>query len=167
VRGPVRRSLVVALLAACPAEARGPDGGLVAFSAGQYNIADQRHAAAETGVQWRGGRRWLLRPIAGGMVTHEGALNLHAGFTFDLPLGRRLALRPSFAPGYYRQGGGKDLSHPLEFRSGLEIGWRFAGGTRVGVELYHLSNASLADRNPGENSLVLMVAVPMSRLLGR
>jgi lipid A 3-O-deacylase len=148
--------------------ARADDRSLLAFSAGQYNIADQAHAAAEVGVEWRGARRWwVLYPIAGGAVTHQGALNLYLGFTFDLPIGRGFALRPSFAPGYYRGGGGKDLGYPLEFRSGLEAGWRFAGGTRLGVELYHLSNASLGDRNPGENALVLTLAVPVARLFGR
>jgi hypothetical protein len=69
-------------------------------------------------------------------------------------------VRLSFAPGYYRAGGGKDLGYPLEFRSGIELGWRFHEG-RVGVELYHLSNASLARHNPGEESLVLTLALPL------
>jgi hypothetical protein len=166
MKAPIRRLAFLALVASGPAAAE--KGAHLAISAGEYNTVDQSRAAAELGLQWRGGgHRWVFHPIVGGMVTHQGALNVYAGFTFDLPIGSHLALRPSFAPGLYRQGGGKDLGYPLEFRSGLEIGWRFSGGTRVGAEFYHLSNASLGDRNPGENSLILMVAIPAAKLFGR
>jgi len=37
----------------------------------------------------------------------------------------------------------------------------------VGAEFYHISNASLGDRNPGENSLMLVVAIPTAKLSGR
>lgn len=166
MRAPIRRLALLALLAADPAVAE--EGTFVAISGGEYNTVDQSHAAAELGLQWRGGgHRWVFHPIVGGMVTHRGAMHAYVGFTFDLPLGPHLVVRPSFAPGLYRQGGGKDLGYPLEFRSGLEIGWRFSGGTRVGAEFYHISNASLGDINPGENSLMLVVAVPSARLFGR
>ena len=135
-RGPVRRArlaLVAAVGLGITTGARAHDRSLLAFSAGQYNIADQAHAAAEVGVQWRGaGRWWVLHPMAGGAITHQGAVNLYLGFTFDLPIGKRFAFRPSFAPGFYRRGNGKDLGYPFEFRSGLEAGWRFARGTRLG-----------------------------------
>jgi lipid A 3-O-deacylase len=44
-----------------------------------------------------------------------------------------------------------------------EVTLRFDSGVRVGAEVYHLSNGGLGDQNPGENSLVLTVAVPLSR----
>jgi lipid A 3-O-deacylase len=160
--------------AAAPAGAGGPadpsrPGALFALSAGQFNIANQQKTAVEAGVQWRGGGRWwVLHPIAGAAVTDEGAFNAYLGFTFDLPTrGTGFVARPSFAPGYYHQGGGKDLGDALEFRSGLELGWRFGDGTRVGVELHHLSNASLGRINPGENTLLLVVSFPARRLFGR
>jgi lipid A 3-O-deacylase len=133
----------------------------LAFSAGQYNIADQKNAAAEAGLQWRGaGRLFVLQPIVGVALTHQGALDVYAGFAFDVGAGP-LVLRPSFAPSAYRRGGGKDLGKVLEFRSGIEIGWRFDQGVRLGIELYHLSNASLGERNPGENSLLVTLAIPL------
>ena len=49
----------------------------------------------------------------------------------------------------------------MQFRSGIEAGWRFGKGLRVGLELYHLSNAGLEDLNPGEESLVLTFALPI------
>lgn len=146
-----------------------PPGALLAISAGQFNIADQEHVAVEGGVQWRGGGHlWVLHPIAGAAVTDAGSVNAYFGFAFDLPVdGRGFFLGLSFAPGYYHRGAGKDLGDSLEFRSGFEIGWRSEDGTRVGVEIHHLSNASLGERNPGENSLVLVVSFPPRRLFGR
>jgi hypothetical protein len=133
-----------------------------------FEVGDSTYQAAELGLQWRGGGRlWILHPMAGGMVTHKGSYYLYAGFSFDLPLGRRLVLRPSFAPGYYNQGSGKDLGYPLEFRSGIEVGWRFSNRARLGFEVSHISNAKLGDHNPGANSVMVMVAIPTAGLLGR
>jgi hypothetical protein len=161
-------ALGIALLVAAPLRAEGGGDALLALAAGQFEVNDSTHSAAELGVQWRGGGRWwVLNPMAGGMVTHRGSLNLYAGLSFDLLLGGRLVLRPSFAPGYYNEGGGKDLGYPLEFRSGFEVGWRFPSGTRLGLEFNHISNASLGRRNPGANSLMVMVAIPSAKLFGR
>jgi hypothetical protein len=95
------------------------------------------------------------------VVTTEGSFNLYAGFGIDVPLGRRVLIRVSFAPGYYHEGGGKPLGQALEFRSSFEIGWRFRDGWRIGLEGYHLSNADLAAHNPGEGSLVVMLTIPV------
>jgi lipid A 3-O-deacylase len=156
-------ALAFALLRTAPLRAEG--GSALVVAAGVFEPGDSTYQAAELGLQGRGGGRvWVLHPMAGGMVTHKGSFDLYAGFSFDLFLGKRLVLRPSFAPGYFNKGSGKDLGYPLEFRSGLEVGWRFSNGTRLGVELNHISNGGLADRNPGANSLMLMVTIPTAKL---
>jgi hypothetical protein len=148
-------------LASLAARATAEEPTVLGISGGAYDANKRRAPAAEFGLQYRsGGTVFILHAMAGAMVTTNGALNAYAGFSFDLPLGRAPVLRLSFAPGYYRPGGGKDLGYPLEFRSGIELGWRIRAW-RVGVELYHLSNASLAHHNPGEESLVLTLAVPL------
>jgi hypothetical protein len=76
-------------------------------------------------------------------------------------VGRRFVLRGSFAPGVYAQSSGRDLGHVVEFRSGLEAALCFDSGLRVGAEIYHLSNGRLAEHNPGANSLVLTVTMPL------
>ena len=158
--------LAFALLVTAPL--RAGEGALLVPSAGVFELGDATYGAAELGLQWRGGGRWLVfHPMAGGMVTHKGSSNLYAGFSFDLPVGSRLVLRPSFAPGYYNKGSGKDLGYPLEFRSGIEVGWRFVNGTQLGLEFNHISNASLGDHNPGANSLLVMVAIPAAKVFGR
>jgi lipid A 3-O-deacylase len=154
--------LAFALLVTAPLRAE--ERALLAPSAGVFEVGDATYGAAELGLQWRGGGRWwVFHPMAGGMVTHKGSCNLYAGFSFDLPVGSRLVLRPSFAPGYFNKGRGKDLGYPLEFRSGIEVGWRFSKGTQLGLEFNHISNASLGDHNPGANSLLVMVAIPAGK----
>jgi hypothetical protein len=156
-------ALAFALLGTAPLRAEG--GSALAIAAGVFEPGDSTYQAAELGLQWRGGGRlWVLHPMVGAILTHKGSYDLYAGFSFDLPLGKRVILRPSFAPGYYNMGSGKDLGYSLEFRSGLEVGWRFSNGTRLGVEFNHISNGGLGDRNPGANSLLLMVTIPTAKL---
>ncbi|TVP76083.1 MAG: hypothetical protein EA352_06610 [Gemmatimonadales bacterium] len=98
-----------------------------------------------------------------------GPLEAHAGATFDiagsaygyagvvLPMSLGSAdgwtLLPSVAAGLWHRGNGKQLGSRLEFRSGLELRRSLPGGSRVGLYLYHLSNASLGERNPGAEVL--------------
>ena len=70
-------------------------------------------------------------------------------------------LTPSLAPGLYREGGGKDLGHVIEFRSSVKLAYRFDNRARLGLDLYHLSNAGLANRNPGANALMLTYSMPL------
>lgn len=129
---------------------------------GLFEFTDDNYRAPEFGVQYRGaGRLWIVHPMAGGMVNADDAFNLYVGFGVDLSLSRRVLLRLAFAPGYYHQGNGKDLGKGLEFRSSVEVGWRFGDGWRIGLEAYHLSNAQLGDINPGGGSLVLGLTVPL------
>ena len=63
-----------------------------------------------------------------------------------------LQLTPSFAPGYYHEGDGKDLGHALEFKSEVQLSYSPSDKTSVGISYNHVSNASLGDKNPGANS---------------
>lgn len=162
-----RLALLVCVLVSFPAAVSAREPAVLMFSGGAFDANKRVNPAAEFGLQWRGGGRWWrLSPMAGAMATTDSAFNAYLGFSIDLPLGTRLALRPSLAPTYYSKGNGKDLHGVVQFRSGIEAGWRFGKGLRLGLELYHLSNASLQDRNPGEESLVLTFAMPASRIFG-
>ncbi len=63
-----------------------------------------------------------------------------------------LNITPSFTPGLYNQGDGKDLGHLLEFKSEVQISLNFLKNSQLGFSYNHLSNASLGDKNPGANS---------------
>ena len=63
-----------------------------------------------------------------------------------------LNITPSFAPGYYNEGDGKDLGHALEFKSEVQLSLDMPKNSQFGFSYNHLSNASLGDKNPGANS---------------
>jgi lipid A 3-O-deacylase len=105
--------------------------------------------------------RWLprvvpnLSPAAGAMATADGALYVYGGFRCDLPLGKEWRVSPQWATGVIYQYAGRNLGGALEFRSGVELSRRIGPQSRLGLTLYHLSNAGLFARNPGSESLVL------------
>lgn len=97
------------------------------------------------------------------MANADGAFYVYTGINFDLLFFDHFLFAPGFAGGYYANGRGKDLGYPIEFRSGIELGWQFADWHRLGIHFYHLSNASLGRRNPGEESLVLYYDIPLRK----
>lgn len=156
------------LLASGPASADEP--AAVAFSLGLFDTAawlDDKgdFEALEGGVQLRGRTDWFwgLGPIVGVAATDEEAFWIYAGTRRPFALGEHWLATPSFAVSYYEEGDGKDLGHELEFRSGIELSYRFDGGSTLGLEYYHLSNASISDTNPGSNSLVVVWSRALSR----
>ncbi len=104
-----------------------------------------------------------FRPLVGLMANADGAFYVYTGINFDLLFFDHFLFAPGFAGGYYANGRGKDLGYPIEFRSGIELGWQFADWHRLGIHFYHLSNASLGRRNPGEESLVLYYDIPLRK----
>lgn len=99
--------------------------------------------------------RWSIVPAVGVMRTADDATFAHLGFRVELPLGDRFVLTPQFGAGYYDAGNDKDLGGHLQFRSGIEAAVRLNRQQRLGLLLYHLSNAGIESHNPGEESLVL------------
>ena len=92
-----------------------------------------------------------LSPITGFMVTADSASYFYTGVQAHYKLGG-LNLTPSFAPGYYNQGDGKDLGHALEFKSEVQLSLELPKESQFGFSYNHLSNASLGSKNPGANS---------------
>ena len=98
------------------------------------------------------------------MATTDAATYGYAGIGVDVFFGPRWVATPTFAAGIYGNGDGKDLGNAVEFRSGLEVAYRFDDRSRLGLSFTHISNAGIGDRNPGVESLVLMYSVPFDRL---
>ena len=84
-------------------------------------------------------------------MTADNAAYMYAGVQANYKLGG-FNLTPSFAPGYYSQGNGKDLGHALEFKSEIQLSLELPKSSELGFAYNHLSNASLGDKNPGANS---------------
>ena len=92
-----------------------------------------------------------LSPITGAMITADNASYFYTGVQAEYKIGS-LNITPSFAPGYYSQGDGKDLGHALEFKSEVQVSLDLPKDSQFGFSYNHLSNASLGDKNPGANS---------------
>ena len=92
-----------------------------------------------------------VSPITGAMITADNALYFYSGIETTYSIGM-LNITPSFAPGYYNQGDGKDLGHPIEFKSELQLSLDVSPSSELGFSYNHLSNASLGEKNPGANS---------------
>ena len=92
-----------------------------------------------------------LSPITGAMITEANATYFYTGVQAQYKIGA-IDITPSFAPGYYNEGNGKDLGHALEFKSEVQLSLELPKQSKIGFSYNHLSNASLGDKNPGANS---------------
>ncbi len=87
-----------------------------------------------------------------------------AGLLFEEPLGRSpFFVQVSVLPGFYDRGRGKNLGGHFQIRSGIDLGYQFAGGARLSVGLDHRSDAGTTDLNPGLNTVQVRYAVPLGR----
>lgn len=149
-----------------PAQAEEPD--FLSLGAGVYDLFDDQ-TTAEARVEYRFSEQsklWLFTPFVGFMATAEGGTYGYGGIGVDVFFGNRWVLTPNFAMGVYGNGDGKDLGHAVEFRSGLELAYRFDDYSRLGLTFHHISNAGLDDRNPGVESMMLMYSIPFDTLFG-
>ena len=92
-----------------------------------------------------------LSPITGLLVTSDSAGYVYTGVQAQYKIGA-LNITPSFTPGLYHKGDGKDLGHMLEFKSEVQLSLNLSDSSKLGFSYNHLSNASLGDKNPGANS---------------
>tara|TARA_B100001250_G_scaffold360966_1_gene338786 strand:- start:427 stop:939 length:513 start_codon:yes stop_codon:yes gene_type:complete len=92
-----------------------------------------------------------LSPVTGALITADNASYIYTGVQAQYKLGS-LNFTPSFTPGLYHEGDGKDLGHIIEFKSELQISLDLTNSSQFGFSYNHISNASLGDKNPGANS---------------
>ena len=92
-----------------------------------------------------------ISPITGGFITENSAAYIYSGIEWNFDMGS-FDFTPSFAPGLYHEGDGKDLGHVLEFKTEVQLSYAVSDGTSFGMSYNHVSNASLGDKNPGANS---------------
>ncbi len=127
------------------------------FFSGMFDFSDQKQRAVLVGFQHQNEELYRdtflgnLSPITGGFVTENSALYAYTGVEWNFDLGP-INFTPSFAPGIYGEGDGKDLGHVLEFKSEVQATFNFSDSSSLGMSYNHLSNASLGDKNPGANS---------------
>jgi lipid A 3-O-deacylase len=159
-------AMISGIGASFPAFADDPD--FLSFSAGSYDWNRQKEQGAEFRLEYRSDTKlWMFKPFAALAATSTGQGFLGAGVLIDVFLGRRFVVTPSFAPHFYTGGNSKlDLDYPVEFRSQLEVAYRFDDRSRLGLAVSHYSNASLGDTNPGTESAMLVYSVPFNKIFG-
>ena len=124
---------------------------------GMFDFSDAKQRAVLVGFQHQNEELYretflgTLSPITGGFVTENAALYAYTGVEWNFDLGP-VNFTPSFAPGLYSEGNGKDLGHILEFKSEVQASFNLSENSQLGMSYNHISNASLGDKNPGANS---------------
>ena len=92
-----------------------------------------------------------LSPVTGALITQDSASYFYTGVQAQYKMGK-FDITPSFTPGLYNEGDGKDLGHVVEFKSEVQISLNLLENSQLGMSYNHISNASLGDKNPGANS---------------
>ena len=130
------------------------------FFTGMFDFSDDKQKAGIIGFQHQNDNLFResffgrLSPITGGFLTANNAFYVYTGAQAEYDLGS-FTITPSFAPGYYSSGDGKDLGHVLEFKSEIQMSLNLSDTTEFGMSYNHISNASLGDKNPGANSYMI------------
>ena len=129
----------------------------LSFFTGMFDFSDDGKKSSLVGVQHQNENlnrdTFLgnLSPITGAMITADNATYIYTGVQAQYKIGA-LNFTPSFTPGFYNEGDGKDLGHALEFKSEVQLSLDLPKDSQLGLSYNHLSNASLGEKNPGANS---------------
>ena len=124
---------------------------------GMFDFSDDGKRASLIGIQHqneslnRDTFLGNLSPVTGAMITADSASYVYTGVQAQYKIGN-INFTPSFTPGYYNKGDGKDLGHAIEFKSELQLSLDLPKNSQLGLSYNHLSNASLGEKNPGANS---------------
>lgn len=158
--------LAVALALGAPATpAFAADPAFVSVGAGTYDWNRQKDEGVEVRVEYRHDKKYLgfFKPFVAVAATNSSnSFFVGAGVLADIYFGKRVVLTPSFAPHYYNGGNTKlDLDYALQFRSQVELAYRFNDRSRLGFAVSHYSNASLGKTNPGTESAQIYYSIPV------
>jgi len=130
------------------------------FFTGMFDFSDDSKRSALFGLEhqnenlYRNSFLGKLSPVTGGLITADNAVYLYTGVQAEYHLGG-IDIIPSFSPGFYSEGDGKDLGYPLEFKTEVQLNFNISENSHLGMSYNHISNASLGEKNPGANSYML------------
>ena len=143
------------------------DPALLSLAAGSYDFNRQREEGTEFRAEYRSDRKFKsfglnFKPFAALGYTSTSQGFAGAGMLVDFYLDEHYVLTTSLAPHYYWGGNSDlDLGHDIEFRSQLELAYRFDNRSRLGLAISHYSNAGLGDRNPGTETASVYYSFPL------
>jgi hypothetical protein len=150
------------------------------FGVGYFDVLNNnpRKEAVDFRLEYRAGfdmlslanarNSWIeIRPMGGFSATTDAGLYGFGGFVFDVPIGKHFVLSPNLAVGLWDNGHGKYLGSFVEFRSTVEVGYKFNDESRLTVAFGHMSNAGLTQQNHGVEILTLYYHMPISKIFSR
>ena len=129
------------------------------FYAGTFDTIDKEGDDKATLVGFEHNNPILFRdtfvgkfsPITGGFITNKSSVYFYTGIQIKYEIGS-INIIPSFAPGYYEKGDGKDLGSALEFKSQLKVSFDIFNNSNIGFSYSHISNNDWGKINPGVNN---------------
>ena len=92
-----------------------------------------------------------FKPVTGAFMTGKSSVYLYTGVEAQYGIGP-LKILPSFAPGYYEKGDGKDLGSALEFKSEIKFGLDIFENSNLSYSYSHISNNDWGEKNPGTDN---------------
>ena len=158
--------LMAVAISVAPKAHAGDDPDYLTVSAGWFDLNRKKDEGAEFRLEYRSDHKlWELKPFATLAVASNGMTFIGAGVLMDVYFGKRWVLTPSFAPTWWRgKTSSLNLGHAVEFRSQMELAYRFDDRSRIGLSISHYSNASLGDYNPGTEALMVNYSMPFSKI---
>ena len=131
-------------------------GSDVSFYAGTFDVIDKEgdDKSSLIGIEHKNPNLFRdtflgrFSPITGVFLTGDSAAYLYTGIEGQYGVGP-LKILPSFTPGYYHKGDGKELGSVLEFKSEIKIGFDVFENSQLGLSYSHISNNDWGDTNPG------------------
>lgn len=137
--------------------------------AGMFDVFDnnEQDSAADLRAEYRFGTPLYARgitsvqPFIGAEMTTDGSFYGLGGIEADVQYGS-VYMTPSFGVGAYSSGEGKFMGSPVEFRTGVEVGYEFKSEDRLGVQLTHISNAEIGEENPGAEIIAVYYRYPVN-----
>tara|TARA_B100001996_G_C18468424_1_gene518960 strand:+ start:209 stop:730 length:522 start_codon:yes stop_codon:yes gene_type:complete len=134
-----------------------PDEHEMNFYSGVFDFSDNGKKSTIIGLQHQNENLTrdiflgTISPVTGALLTADSAAYVYTGIQAQYNLGK-IEVTPSFTPGLYSQGNGKDLGHVVEFKSEVQVSLNLFENSQFGMSYNHISNASLGEKNPGANS---------------
>ena len=92
-----------------------------------------------------------FKPVTGTFITGNSSIYLYTGIEGRYGIGP-IKILPSFTPGYYEKGDGKDLGSVLEFKSEIKVGFDIFENSKLSYSYSHISNNDWGETNPGTDN---------------
>lgn len=149
--------------------ANAKDTGFLGLSIGYYNALDNDNNSAALSIEYRSNASVVfknLKPWLGVQITNNFSIWSGGGLFLEFEPKKNTFITTLFGVGVYSHGDKDiDLSHPIQFRSQIEIGYKFQNKNRISLALNHMSHAGLGgNSNPGSESILLYFNTPINSI---